>query len=57
MKEKCGGVELLNEEVYMGPTMGEFLRTVILKLRGGSGSAELNFDRVSTELELPYFQK
>lgn len=47
IKEKCGGIELQNEEVYMGSAFGDFVRTVVLKSRGVDGKEDLKYDAVS----------
>lgn len=45
VKDKCH-VPLNNEDVYMATQFDDFIRTVVLKARGGSGSPKLVFDPV-----------
>lgn len=51
VKDKCDDVELLPEDVYMGPFLEDFVKTTILKLRsgGGNGPIEMKYDAVSVE--------
>jgi hypothetical protein len=47
IRDKCK-CELANEDVYMGPTLGDFTKAVILRLRSGGGGAvtECKYDAV-----------
>lgn len=46
VKEKVGGLELINEEVYMNSTFGEFVALCITKHRTGGAKEEFKFDAV-----------
>src|SRR3954452_12029866 len=52
VKQKCA-VELANEDVYMGPTLGEFVRATILKQRAGAsgGAIEVKYNAVRRHVE------
>ncbi|XP_014671092.1 PREDICTED: cytosolic 10-formyltetrahydrofolate dehydrogenase-like [Priapulus caudatus] len=47
VKDKCGGLTLTTEDVYMGTTFQEFVRNCILKSRGGDTSDEVKYDPVN----------
>ena len=47
IKEKCGGIEMINEEVYMNSSFGDFARAVVLKSRGVGLKDEIKYDAVS----------
>lgn len=44
MREKCNGVALENEHVYMCSEFSEFSRIVIMKSRGEVDNKEVEFD-------------
>ena len=46
VREKCGGIRLQNNDVYLATTLNEFVRAVILMARGG-GIEEVKYDTVS----------
>lgn len=46
VKEKCGGISLQTEEVYMATTLEDFIKAVVLKGRG-VGQEEFKYDAVS----------
>lgn len=43
---ECGGVQLLNEDIYMAPSFDEFVRLVVLTSRGVSTKKEFVYDAV-----------
>ncbi|KAJ6658879.1 hypothetical protein lerEdw1_019515 [Lerista edwardsae] len=47
IKQKCGGLELQNEDVYMAPKFGDFIQVVVRKHRGEDKEEELIIDYVS----------
>ena len=47
VKQKCGGVQLENEDVYMATTFEEFVKRVVLVSRGVTDTKELVYDAVS----------
>lgn len=47
IKQKCGGLELQNEDVYMAPKFGDFIQMVVRKHRGEGKEEELTIDYVS----------
>ena len=47
MKEKCGGVSLSNEDVYMSTTYKDFVKITVLKSRGVSLKKPFTYDAVS----------
>jgi hypothetical protein len=57
-KEKCPGVALTNEDVYMATTLDEFVTKAVVVSRGGGGS-EFTFDAVNLrinnmDIQLPH---
>lgn len=48
VRDKCDGLSLENEDLYMGTTFAEFTRNAVTKSRGGGEAKELEFDAVST---------
>lgn len=46
IKDKLGGLELANEEVYMNSIFEDFVNAVILKYRGGGKKDELKYSKV-----------
>ena len=50
VKEKCGGVSLSNEDVYMSTTYKDFVKITVLKSRGVSLKKPFNYDAVSVML-------
>ena len=49
VRERCQEVTLHNDDVYLATTLDEFVRVVILRLRG-EGDEDLKFDAVSFTL-------
>lgn len=49
VKEKCGGIELANEDVYMATSFKEFFALVVTTGRGGSGK-DFEYDAVRIAL-------
>ncbi len=47
VKEKCGGVALTNEDVYMATTYKDFVTITVLKSRGVSLKKPFTYDAVS----------
>lgn len=47
IKQKCGGLELQNEDVYMAPKFGDFIQMVVRKHRGEDKEEELVINYVS----------
>lgn len=59
IKQKCGGLQLQNEDVYMATKFEDFIQKVVRKLRGEDQEAELVVDYVSKEVnemtvKMPY---
>ncbi|XP_060101565.1 mitochondrial 10-formyltetrahydrofolate dehydrogenase [Heteronotia binoei] len=59
IKQKCGGLELQNEDVYMAPKFGDFIQMVVRKHRGEDKEEELVIDYVSKDInnmtvKMPY---
>ncbi|XP_028602504.2 mitochondrial 10-formyltetrahydrofolate dehydrogenase [Podarcis muralis] len=59
IKQKCGELELQNEDVYMAPKFGEFIQMVVRKHRGEDKEKELVIDYVSKDVnrmtvKMPY---
>ena len=51
VRERCGGVELTPEHVYMGPTFEDFLHIVVTTARsGGAGDAKIEFKEVEIDV-------
>jgi formyltetrahydrofolate dehydrogenase len=46
VKEKCNGVQLSNEHVYMSTQFDDFIKTVVLVSRGVSTEKEFTYDAV-----------
>ncbi|XP_033619763.1 mitochondrial 10-formyltetrahydrofolate dehydrogenase isoform X2 [Fukomys damarensis] len=44
IRQKCGGLQLQNEDVYLATTFGDFVQKVVRKLRGEDQAAELVVD-------------
>ena len=47
VRQKCGGVQLQNEDVYMATTFGDFVKQAVLVSRGVTTTKELVYDAVS----------
>lgn len=47
IKQKCAGLELQNEDIYMVPKFGDFVQMVVRKHRGEDKEEELVIDYVS----------
>uniref|UniRef100_A0A8C7YRV5 10-formyltetrahydrofolate dehydrogenase n=1 Tax=Oryzias sinensis TaxID=183150 RepID=A0A8C7YRV5_9TELE len=47
VKQKCAGVQLQNEDVYMATTFQDFIQIFVRKLRGEDQEEELTIDYVS----------
>lgn len=47
IRQKCGGLQLQNEDVYMATKFADFIQKVVRRLRGEDGEAELVVDYVS----------
>ncbi|XP_024587864.1 mitochondrial 10-formyltetrahydrofolate dehydrogenase isoform X2 [Neophocaena asiaeorientalis asiaeorientalis] len=59
IRQKCGGLQLQNEDVYMATKFEDFIQKVVRKLRGDDQEAELVVDYVSKEVnemtvKMPY---
>ncbi|XP_054430413.1 mitochondrial 10-formyltetrahydrofolate dehydrogenase [Pteronotus mesoamericanus] len=59
IRQKCGGLQLQNEDVYMATKFEDFIQKVVRKLRGEDQEAELVVDYVSREVnemtvKMPY---
>ncbi|XP_006141495.1 mitochondrial 10-formyltetrahydrofolate dehydrogenase isoform X2 [Tupaia chinensis] len=59
IRQKCGGLQLQNEDVYMATKFDDFIQKVVRKLRGEDQEAELVVDYVSKEVnemtvKMPY---
>ncbi|KAF6117299.1 aldehyde dehydrogenase 1 family member L2 [Phyllostomus discolor] len=59
IRQKCGGLQLQNEDVYMATKFADFIQKVVRKLRGEDQEAELVVDYVSKEVnemtvKMPY---
>lgn len=50
MKQKCAGVQLQSEDVYMATTFQDFIQMFVRKLRGEDQEEELVIDYVSVLL-------
>ncbi|KAL8222028.1 UNVERIFIED_CONTAM: Mitochondrial 10-formyltetrahydrofolate dehydrogenase [Gekko kuhli] len=50
IKQKCGGLELQNEDVYMAPKFEDFIQMVVRKHRGEDKEEELVIDYVSKDV-------
>lgn len=50
IRQKCGGLQLQNEDVYMARKFGDFIQKVVRRLRGEDQEAELVVDYVSVSL-------
>lgn len=48
VKEKCNGIELQNEDVYMATTYDDFVKAVVLRGRG-VGLEEFTYTPVSMQ--------
>lgn len=46
VRSECGGVQLLNEDIYMAPSFDEFVRLVVLTSRGVGTKKEFVYDAV-----------
>lgn len=47
IKQKCGGVQLQNEDVYMATSFQEFMQMFVRRLRGDDQEEELVISYVS----------
>ncbi|XP_070610937.1 mitochondrial 10-formyltetrahydrofolate dehydrogenase [Erythrolamprus reginae] len=59
IKQKCAGLELQNEDIYMAPKFGDFVQMVVRKHRGEDKEEELAIDYVSKDInhmtiKMPY---
>uniref|UniRef100_A0A480R857 10-formyltetrahydrofolate dehydrogenase n=1 Tax=Sus scrofa TaxID=9823 RepID=A0A480R857_PIG len=59
IRQKCGGLQLQNEDVYMATKFEDFIQKVVRKLRGDDQEEELVVDYVSKEVnemtvKMPY---
>ncbi|XP_053441734.1 mitochondrial 10-formyltetrahydrofolate dehydrogenase isoform X3 [Nycticebus coucang] len=59
IRQKCGGLQLQNEDVYMATKFDDFIQKVVRKLRGEDQEAQLAVDYVSKEVnemtvKMPY---
>uniref|UniRef100_A0A8D0DQ36 10-formyltetrahydrofolate dehydrogenase n=1 Tax=Salvator merianae TaxID=96440 RepID=A0A8D0DQ36_SALMN len=59
IKQKCNGLQLQNEDVYMAPKFGDFIQAVVRKHRGEDKEEELVIDYVSKDVnsmtvKIPY---
>uniref|UniRef100_A0A671ENY7 10-formyltetrahydrofolate dehydrogenase n=1 Tax=Rhinolophus ferrumequinum TaxID=59479 RepID=A0A671ENY7_RHIFE len=59
IRQKCGGLQLQNEDVYMATKFEDFIQKVVRKLRGEDQEVELVVDYVSKEVnemtvKMPY---
>uniref|UniRef100_A0A2K5ZQF7 10-formyltetrahydrofolate dehydrogenase n=2 Tax=Mandrillus leucophaeus TaxID=9568 RepID=A0A2K5ZQF7_MANLE len=59
IRQKCGGLQLQNEDVYMATKFEDFIQKVVRKLRGEDQETELVVDYVSKEVnemmvKMPY---
>uniref|UniRef100_A0A2I4CPS7 10-formyltetrahydrofolate dehydrogenase n=1 Tax=Austrofundulus limnaeus TaxID=52670 RepID=A0A2I4CPS7_AUSLI len=59
IKQKCAGVQLQNEDVYMATTFQDFIQMFVRKLRGEDEEEELLIDYVTKEVnnmtvKMPY---
>ncbi|KAG2459914.1 AL1L2 dehydrogenase, partial [Polypterus senegalus] len=59
IKEKCNGLQLQNEDVYMATTYEEFIQMVVRKLRGEDKEEEIIIDHVTKNVnnltvKMPY---
>ncbi|XP_053775778.1 mitochondrial 10-formyltetrahydrofolate dehydrogenase [Desmodus rotundus] len=59
IRQKCSGLQLQNEDVYMATKFADFIQKVVRKLRGEDQEAELVVDYVSKEVnemtvKMPY---
>ncbi|CAH7320359.1 Aldh1l2 [Phodopus roborovskii] len=59
IRQKCGGLQLQNEDVYMATKFEDFIQKVVRKLRGEDREVELVVDYVSKEVnemtvKMPY---
>lgn len=52
VKQKCAGVQLQNEDVYMATTFQDFIQMFVRKLRGEDQEEELVVDYVSLSLQI-----
>ncbi|XP_059881508.1 mitochondrial 10-formyltetrahydrofolate dehydrogenase [Delphinus delphis] len=50
IRQKCGGLQLQNEDVYMATKFEDFIQKVVRKLRGEDQEVELVVDYVSKEV-------
>ncbi|XP_050001720.1 mitochondrial 10-formyltetrahydrofolate dehydrogenase isoform X1 [Alexandromys fortis] len=50
VRQKCGGLQLQNEDVYMATKFEDFIQKVVRKLRGEDEEVELVVDYVSKEV-------
>ncbi|XP_030856916.2 mitochondrial 10-formyltetrahydrofolate dehydrogenase isoform X1 [Gorilla gorilla gorilla] len=59
IRQKCGGLQLQNEDVYMATKFEDFIQKVVRKLRGEDQEVELVVDYISKEvnemmIKMPY---
>jgi formyltetrahydrofolate dehydrogenase len=48
VRQKCGGVQLENDDVYMATTFGEFFKRVVLISRGVSSTKPFEYTPVNS---------
>lgn len=54
VKQKCAGVQLQNEDVYMASTFQDFIQMFVRRFRGEDQEEELVIDYVSPRINLNY---
>jgi len=59
IKEKCDGLAIENDDVYMNTKFSDFVQMLVLKSRGGGGAAEIDVPAVelrinNMDLKIPY---
>lgn len=54
IRQKCGGLQLQNEDVYMATKFEDFIQKVVRKLRGEDEEVELVVEYVSVSLMLNF---
>lgn len=55
IKQKCGGVQLQNEDVYMATSFQEFIQMFVRRLRGEDQEEELVINYVSVKHSIVNF--
>merc|ERR1719204_1655063 len=59
IKEKCDGLAIENDDVFMNTKFSDFVQMLVLKSRGGGGAAEIDVPAVemrinNMDLQIPY---